>query len=132
MKEKTIFVSDDGTRFDTRSECESYEADCAALAAAMAPLGPDRKHELREYFYIQHEPAVVQKAWEEVRAILERVNPKTKGMMKWQFAIFFDDALAAYSHAIYRFECIRFSDGREFDQPYYATIGPSPLEKEMT
>ena len=57
MREMTIYVADDGSRWDTPGLCEARERENAETAPLLAMLGEERRLDEREY--VQHDPATV-------------------------------------------------------------------------
>lgn len=99
MKTKTIYEADDGTRFDSETECRLHECVIISCHDAMLPLGPERK--IKGEQYVQHTREACLQAKRNMLAIVRK-----------QFAWLFKDAWATVSDDEIR---VRSAIGRVID-----------------
>ena len=142
MKSKTVFIADDGMRYDTKAEAQVNESLTTKIARAIAPLGPRPRDPKCEFDngggYLPHDPAVVLACRVDVVKIL-KVGPLKQDLdlcgephmhqglpleqyhpMGWLGRVIDDSDLPrAVKDAWYRFQCID-DQGREWGQVYFA------------
>lgn len=77
MKERVIYVADDGARFDTKSAARARDALICEVAKAMKPLGPEindpHLHFANGHGYVQHDVAKVAEARANIMPITRRL-----------------------------------------------------------
>lgn len=140
MKEITIFQTNDGTRFDRKSDAEKYETLATTLEAiACKYLGIRTKkcEEGTEVLY--HSIKDVQNYKKEICLQAAQYIPSFKktfeecgtGTRHISHAerIISDYNVKALNYAFFRLRCINEVTGGEYSQPYYA-IHPEELEKD--
>lgn len=132
MKEKIIYVCDDGTRFDKKEDAKEYDDICCKIESIMLPMGKrtDRCESGKDY--IIHDPKVV-------KDTLSKFLIECSHLAKWGniSKIFIECAsgirhishaeyyigemnMDVLSRAMFRFSCTNMESGREYQQPYYA------------
>jgi hypothetical protein len=124
MREKIVYVSDDGTSFDRKSECLAYEAEAEEVSEIIGKLQP--APESFEFSngegYVQHDPSVYTWVRVELLKVAKRhnVNVSLSGKGHTVESRFIDDMGIKYLRkAWYRIKCTDESF-REWDQPYFA------------
>lgn len=138
MKTITVFVAEDGTRFDSVMQCRDYEKLCLDVTTAMIPLGSWPN--IASQQYVQH----TREACTAARIAMNRIVRQEFGSC----AVFEqnpDDAIMPYSiagrfasessypsvsRAYYRLNCINWETFREYQQPYYASH-PNEATEQM-
>lgn len=137
MKTVTIYEAPDGSRFNTQSECFSYESMLDILEAVKAPLGnatPDSNGSN----FIQHEKAAVRKFDAAFEKVIRTYFGKECADLYHQFPRGFvwrllSDRQHPFNDAVckagYRRQCID-ERLREWGQPYFAA-NPNPDAKPL-
>lgn len=130
MKEITIYQTKDGCRFDKKEEAANYETlcnKCNKIDSMLTNIG--RGLEYNEY--IQQKTRVVKQAFSDFLDIVAEAIP--------EYAIWSEQTKNGERHIshigrvisnynircleklYFRFSCISFDNGREFQQPYFVT-----------
>jgi hypothetical protein len=135
MKTQTVFVANDGSRFDTELAALKYETLLVEIKEAMKPLGSVPRNVKDGKGWVQHKQTNVLQA---KRAILKLCLPVFKGFDDLYKAAkdnpdsvhpmglagrVLDDSNSPLSTPWHRFCCID-SEWREHQQPYFAINGP--------
>lgn len=80
MKPVTIYVADDGSRWDTEDGAIAHERLIAAVDAAMGPLGPPPADEDCSFSngrgYLQHDPEAVVRARSALIKLVAEAHPE--------------------------------------------------------
>ena len=131
---KTITVYEvDGKRFDREEDARAYEHLCQRVSKAMSVLKPRTKEVEDGLAYIEHDKEAVKIAFAQFMGICADVIPDWKEwfeqVAKGERHISHAGRIigdVAYKYPIlsdvfFRFNCINFEHGYEFQQPYYAT-----------
>jgi hypothetical protein len=134
MKELTIYVANDGTRFDKESDCLEYEKHCRIVYGLLYPLEDTPKDDgcsfANGHGYVQQEENVVKRVLNEVlEASLEvcdykGTQQKLKGEdvhLSWIARMLSERGpmCRPYYEAVMRFMNID-AQSREWGQSYYA------------
>jgi hypothetical protein len=135
MKTQTVFVANDGTRFDTIAAASNHEVLLIAIKEAMEPLGSKPQKVKDGKGWVQHKRTNVLAA---KRAILKLCLPVFKGFDELYKAAkdnpdsirpmsfagrVLDDSDSPLNVPWNRFCCID-TQWREHQQPYFAINGP--------
>jgi hypothetical protein len=130
MKALTIYIADDGSRFDKEIDCLAYELMGKEIEIIMRPLGA--RNDSCEFAngggYYQHESPHLVKI--ELAKYLLKKQPDLKAAaqivagenidMSWIRR--FTDHMGNYMNkATFRLSCINYTSAREYGQPYYAS-----------
>lgn len=131
MKTKVIYIAADGKRFDSEEQCARYEILLGHVGKAMSNLFYN-KEEIHKGNAFKHNLKDIETSFKEVLDICaltiknySRVFLGVKNGI-WQFshalAIISDYSqdYPCLSNALYRFSCMNFTSGIEYEQPYYA------------
>lgn len=123
----------DGMRFDTMKEATRYEGICLNVALVMAGLDPTTEEVKEMRGYQKHDIVTLRRAFADFCSLCAIYIPmhgdtfeKTsrgvlrKSIMSKILLEYKQDYPILYS-TFFRFMCINFDTGFEFQQPYYAT-----------
>lgn len=128
MKEQTIYIAEDNSRFDDQAACLRYEALCFQVAEALSPLGllPPGCDFSNGSGYIQHtNPKGV--ATEIAKIILQHSDNVAAAQwlrgqdvhISW-IARHAEGALGnCMDKALFRLQCINYTSKREYGQPFF-------------
>lgn len=130
MEEITIYKAVDGTRFDSKADCEYYESIYKNVSNIMARLRPNNK--VSNKVAIRQDSDIVREVMQDFFLICAEVIPSFKDMF---MQVAYSERhishagriLSDYSnrfpilyYAYYRIECINQISGVEYEQPYFA------------
>lgn len=130
MKEQSIYIADDSTRFDSEIECMKYEVMCKEIELIAKPLGikPDDCDFANGGGYIQHNNPNLVKI--ELAKYLYAKDPKIKAAkqiidgedinMSW-VGWYIDGMGRCVNNLISRLSCINYISNREYGQPYFVS-----------
>lgn len=141
MKEivKVQYQADDGTLFSSREQCANYELSSSKIDAIVSKLGT--KPNLNDEQYVQHSMSDVNyvrrelcllanSVWEHKWFIQTAEDPFTHSY--WAGRLISEMDNPKLNAAWYRIMCID-SNGREWQQPYFANNTPSnPVEVQKS
>ena len=130
MEEITIYKAIDGTRFDSKADCEYYESICKNVSDIMARLRPSE--EVSSCIAIRQDIDVVKEVKQDFFLVCAEAIPSFSQWFK-EVA----DGTRHISHAgrilsdyskdfpilyatYFRLECISETSGIEYEQPYFA------------
>ena len=124
IKEVTIYVGTDGSRFETIKEAERYEALYEKCEKIMGQL------RVREKDYaVRQDINLVKKVFAEFMDLCCKTIPLYKytftGVKNgdvhpiWAQRVITDYGARCLENAFYRFDCINMESGIEYEQPYY-------------
>jgi hypothetical protein len=129
MKASTIYIADDGSRFDKEIDCLAYELMGKEIEIIMRPLGVrDASTEFANGGgYYQHQNPHLVKI--ELAKYILKKQPDLKAAaqivagenvdMSWIRR--FTEHMGNYMNvATFRLSCINYTSGREYGQPYFA------------
>ena len=131
MRKITVWVANDGCRFDKASDCKKYEVFAAKVAKVVALLPPVPKDDGCSFGnghgYIQHDPKVVKQY---KGLLLDLIETKTDHKWvkqaradnihpSWIGRLLSDMGNRPLDNAWYRMSCMDKSC-REWGQPYFA------------
>ena len=139
MKEITTYIADDGSRFDCKRECADYENLCSRVDNIMSALRP-RDDSGRTA--VRQDTMIVKQTYTELMKLCSEVMPRHERI--------FNECAAGTRHrshagriisdywneyrclaaADYRFDCIDWETGIEYEQPYY-TSNPHYFKGEI-
>lgn len=128
MKTITIYQANDGSRFDEKNEAIKYEELCDKCDEINSRI-PTISRNLEYNEYIQQNTKVVKQAFCDFMDVIAEAIPDWK---EWAIQTkngerhisHIGRVLSDYNikclHTLYfRFECISFDNGREYQQPYF-------------
>ena len=130
MEEITIYKAVDGTRFDSKGDCEYYESVIDNVNNIMSRLRPN--DEILSDVAIRHDSDVVIEVKQDFFLLCAEVILSYKQLFKEvaysiRHISHAGRVLSDYSHnfpilydSYFRLECINCSSGVEYDQPYFA------------
>lgn len=130
MEEITIYKSIDGTRFDSKADCEYYESVIDNVNKIMSRLIPN--DEIASNVAIRQNPDVVIEVKQDFFLLCAEVIPSYKQMFREvayriRHTSHAGRVLSDYSHdfpilydSYYRLECINDCSGVEYEQTYFA------------
>lgn len=130
MKAIEIYETNDGSRFDKKEEAIKYEGlcdKCNSINLKLGILGRD----LESNEYIQHDPEVIKNTFREFMGIVADSIPDYSNMaiecgngerhMSHIYRVISDYNIKCLSNLMFRFYCIDFKNGKEFQQPYFTS-----------
>lgn len=134
MIEKTIYIADDNSRFADKNDCIHYEHLCAEVEAAMSLLKP-RPNEGCAFEngsgYLQQHIQTCELVRKRILNICALEMPYwariiqecANGLRHISHAsrIICDCDNQCFTSALNRLQCIDFTNGKEFGQPYYVS-----------
>jgi hypothetical protein len=134
MIEKTIYIADDNSRFDDKNDCIHYEHICAEVDAAMSLLKP-RPNEGCDFEngsgYLQQHIQTCELVRKQILNICALEFPYWERIIKecgyglrhisHASRIIYDYDYRCLVSALNRLECIDFTNGKEFGQPYFVS-----------
>lgn len=135
MKIITIYVADDGTRFDTAKKCEKYEVVMNSVDHIMKRLRND-KNALEHGCAIQQDKQIVTSCLNDFLGLCETTIPTEALVFKQckegkrhishaEYVISdYANDYPCLQRAMFRFECINEVSGIEYEQPYFANNEP--------
>lgn len=127
MEEITIYKTQDGSRFDKKEDAIKYEKLCHKCDEINSRF-VNINHELDSKEFIQQNPAIVKALFAEFMDIVAEAIPDHAQFAKecgagirhishiWR--IISDYNVKCLDKLMYRFDCINFDTGKEFQQPY--------------
>ena len=130
MKEITIYKAVDGTRFDSKYECEYYESVIDNVSNIMSRLRPN--DEISSNVAIRQDSDVVIEVKQDFFMLCAEVIPSYKQLFsevanRIRHISHAGRVLSDYSHdfpilynVYFRLECINDCSGVEYEQPYFA------------
>lgn len=130
MEEITIYRAVDGTRFDSKVDCEYYESVIENVNNIMSRLRPN--DEISSNVAIRHAPDVVIEVKQDFFLLCAEVIPSYKQLFsevanRIRHISHAGRVLSDYSHDFpilydlcFRLECINDCSGVEYEQPYFA------------
>jgi hypothetical protein len=130
MKTSTIYIADDGSRFDKEIDCLAYELMCKEIEIIMRPLGVRNSSTVfaNGGGYYQHESPHLVKI--ELAKYLLKKQPDLKAAEQIvagenvdmscirRFTEYMGNCI---NQATFRLSCINYTSGREYGQPYFAS-----------
>lgn len=121
MTEKTVFIAEDGSRFDDRARCEAYESNCRQINSIMEPL---QEVEVRGARYYQHHPSTAKAVANALTQFAVNLIIPERKDEEWSpyglIGRFVDDSSnSCLRRAFGRICRIDIETGREYEQPYY-------------
>lgn len=134
MIEKTIYIADDNSRFADKNDCIHYEHLCAEVEAAMSLL----KLRPNEGCAFENGSGYLQQHIQTCELVRKRIlNICALEMPYWAriiqecanglrhishaSRIICDYDNQCFTSALNRLQCIDFTNGKEFGQPYYVS-----------
>lgn len=128
METITMYQCDDGSTFNNKEEAEKYDMlceECAKIENMLVSIG----RELHYDEYIQQDASTVRSAFTKFMEVVAREIP-TYANVALQCAsltchisyigrVIDDFGIKCFRRLYYRFYCIDFNNGREFQQPYF-------------
>lgn len=130
MEKITIYKAVDGTRFDRKADCEYYESICKNVSNIMARIRPNE--DISSRIAIRQDIDVVREVKQDFFLICAEVIPFFSQLFKEVangtrhishagriLSDYSKDFPILYS-TYYRFECINYCSGVEYEQPYFA------------
>ena len=134
MIEKTIYIADDNSRFADKNDCIHYEHLCAEVEAAMSLLKPRPN----EGCAFENGSGYLQQHIQTCKLVRKRIlNICALEMPYWAriiqecanglrhishaSRIICDYDNQCFTSALNRLQCIDFTNGKEFGQPYYVS-----------
>ena len=130
MEEITIYKAVDGTRFDSKKDCEYYESVIVNVNNIMSRIRPNDK--ISSEVAIRQDSDVVIEVKKDFFLLCAEVIPSYKQLFsevadRKRHISHAGRVLSDYSHdfpilygSYFRFECINDCSGVEYEQPYFA------------
>ena len=130
MEEITIYKAVDGTRFDSKVDCEYYESVIDNVNNIMSRLRPN--DEISSNVAIRQDSDVIIEVKQDFFLLCAEVIPSYKQLFsevayRIRHISHAEYVLSDYSHnfpilydSYFRFECINDCSGVEYEQPYFA------------
>lgn len=134
MKEKIIYVADDGTEFSIKESCATYEDLLNRVRRTIAFLKPNKDIDGHN-ITVRHDPCIVKQAFHDFLQICETTIPdnriadmfrKARTGSEYVHPSHLEYHLSDYSKSypilwstFCRFQNINFTSGIEYTQPYY-------------
>lgn len=128
MKKVSVYVSDDGTRFNTEKECRLYEELCGKVKAVMSELRP---RNIDYNIAVQQDKSAVANAYVKFMNLCADTLPSYSGIFDQcsrgerhpsHASRILSDLYTQYpilSKTNFRFDCIDTETGVEYEQPYF-------------
>lgn len=132
MKQVIVYETN-GKRFDDIKDAEAYENLCERVNDIMSQLAPRTNDVINGYACNKHNPDTVKKCFREFCEVCAETIPSFANWFKQtaentRHISHIGRVLSDYDHdfpilnkTYYRFFCIDFEKGFEFEQPYWVT-----------
>lgn len=128
MRTIEIYETNDGSRFDKLEEAVEYERLCDKCDCINQKLGI-LSRDLNSNEYVQHDPEVVKKQFKEFMDVVAVAIPDFSNIaiqcgagerhISHIYRVIGDYDIKCFSDLLFRFNCIDFDNGKEFQQPYF-------------
>lgn len=138
MKVISIYEANDGTRFDTKKECEEYEILLFKCELINAGIGKEVKLEYDQF--VQHDIEKVTQEWIHFCRLVGQTIPNYsklglecaygKRHHSHIYRVISDSNIKCFENLAFRFQCID-EYGCEFQQPYFANGHQNEATREV-
>lgn len=128
METITMYRCNDGSTFNEKAEAEKYEmlcAECARIEGMLVSIGRNLNYDE----YIQQDEQTVKSAFAQFMAVVAKAIPSYANMalqcgsltrhISHIGRVIDDYGIRCLQRLYYRFYCIDFNNGREFQQPFF-------------